>query len=161
MCKQSDFHSPRVLTVFESPGVSSRERATRFQMILGTPRLRPKALSPERATGPPNHPDPDFSPGSRDSVFSRIAVGSRTRGESLASQCSVPTLRGKSNARKAKGRPAPRTTLARLASLHACSLHRTLLVGQPRASPALPSAAPSASPRLHRQGCATAFASWC
>ena len=55
MCKQSDFHSPRVLTVFESPGVSSKELAKRFQMILGTPRLRPKALSPNSATGPPNH----------------------------------------------------------------------------------------------------------
>ena len=54
MCKQSDFRAPRVLTVFESPGVSSRELAKRFQMILGTPRLRPKALSPNSATGPPN-----------------------------------------------------------------------------------------------------------
>ena len=58
---ESDFPFHRVLTVFESPGVSSRERATRFQMILGTPRLRAKALSPTLAARPPHHTD--LSPG--------------------------------------------------------------------------------------------------
>ena len=61
--KQSDLPVAAHVTVFDGRKLSSRELATRFQMILGTYRLRPKALSPKRAARPraPHHTDPVLS----------------------------------------------------------------------------------------------------
>ena len=61
-----EFVARRMIIVFVSHEQSSRELATRFQMIFGTYMLRPKALSPKRAARPPHHPDPGASHSPRD-----------------------------------------------------------------------------------------------